>query len=264
MTEEATPTSTPDRPLQFGRVETDQPQSAAPPSEGLACKACGRPIRTEYFSWNGAPLCETCKTTLETSRETASRWSTFGRAVAFGIGATIAGAILYYAVLAITKLEIGLIAIVIGYMVGYSVRRGSRGWGGRRFQVLALVLTYYAVGLAYFPIVIQSARESATTKTATASPSAQPSVSPAATSVDAAGAPLTPQRIGALAAIAGVGVVLAFCAALPVLSVIGSFPSGLISAAIIGFGMRQAWRMTAAPPIEVTGPYKLGAPPVAS
>jgi hypothetical protein len=263
MTEEGTPPP-PDGPLQFDRVEIDQSGGAAPPSEGLACKACGTGIRTEYFSWNGAPLCDTCKTTLETARRAAKRWSTFGRAVAFGIGATIAGAILYYAVLAITKLEIGLIAIVIGYMVGYSVRRGSRGWGGRRFQVLALVLTYYAVGLAYFPIVIQSARESAATKAATASSGAKRSVSPAVTSVDAAAEPPAPQRVGALAAIAGVGVILAFCAALPVLSVIGSFPSGLISAAIIGFGMRQAWRMTAPLPIEVTGPYKLGAPPVAS
>src|SRR5262245_30956670 len=149
-------------PLQFDRVEFDRPERTA--AEGLNCKACGRTIRTEYFSWNGAPLCEACKTTVETARTAARRWSTFGRAMAFGIGAMIAGAILYYAVLAITKLEIGLVAIVIGYMVGYSVRRGSRGWGGRRFQVLALALTYYAVGLAYFPLVIQSAREGAVTR----------------------------------------------------------------------------------------------------
>src|SRR5436190_18495683 len=155
MTEEATLTPTPDGPLQFDRVETDQPRNAAPPSEGLACKACGTAIRTEYFSWNGAPLCETCKTTLQTARAGANTWSTFGRAFVFGIGATIAGAILYYGVIAITKLEIGLVAIAIGYMVGYSVRRGSRGWGGRRYQVLALLLTYYSVGLAYFPLAMK-------------------------------------------------------------------------------------------------------------
>src|SRR2546428_3349796 len=128
MTDEATPP--PGGPLQFDRVETDQ-SHGAPPSEGLACKACGTPIRTEYFSWNGAPLCEACKATLETARHAAHTWSTYGRAVVFGIAEAIAGAVIYYGVIAITKLGIGLVAIAIGYMVGYSVRRGPRGWGGR-------------------------------------------------------------------------------------------------------------------------------------
>ena len=250
-----------DAQLQFDRVEIEQPSGTAP--EGLNCKACGGAIRTEYFSWNGAPLCETCKTTVETARTTARRWSTFGRAMAFGIGAMIAGAILYFAVLAITKLEIGLIAIVIGYMVGYSVRRGSRGWGGRRFQVLALALTYYAVGLAYFPLVIQSARENAAKRSAAATSAGQPAASPAATTTTSTDAPRAPQRVTPVGPLSGVGFILLFCAALPVISVVGSFPSGLISAAIIGFGMRQAWRMTAALPIEITGPYRLGAPTVA-
>ena len=50
---------------------------------------------------------------------------------------------------------------------------------------------------------------------------------------------------------------LAFTVALPVLSVVSSFPSGLISAAIIAFGMHQAWRMTAAPNVQITGPYRI-------
>ena len=46
---------------------------------------------------------------------------------------------------------------------------------------------------------------------------------------------------------------LALSMALPVLMVFGSMPSGLISAAIIVFGMLQAWRMTAAPALQITG-----------
>jgi hypothetical protein len=49
-------------------------------------------------------------------------------------------------------------------------------------------------------------------------------------------------------------------AALPVLVVVGSFPSGLISAFIIFIGMRQAWKMTGAPVMRVAGPYRVGAP----
>ncbi len=240
-------------PLQFDRVETGQPEGAAPPSEGLACKACGTAIRTEYFSWNGAPLCERCKTTLEAAKNAANSWATFGRAVVFGIGATIAGAILYYGVIAITKLEIGLVAIAIGYMVGYSVRRGSRGWGGRRYQVLALLLTYYSVGLAYFPLAMQEGRKATEQERQASAPDSRPKAAPEPVT--------TPSRSGALAA---AGVLLLFCFALPIVAVAGSLPSGLITAFIIFIGMRQAWRMTAPPPIEVTGPYKLGAQPVAS
>jgi hypothetical protein len=49
-----------------------------------------------------------------------------------------------------------------------------------------------------------------------------------------------------------------FVFALPVLVVAGSMPTGLLSAAIIFFGMQQAWRMTGLPRLVVTGPYRVG------
>jgi len=49
------------------------------------------------------------------------------RAGVFGLGAAIAGAAIYYAVMAIADLEIGIVAILIGYMVGYAVRKGAAG-----------------------------------------------------------------------------------------------------------------------------------------
>ena len=81
-----------------------------------------------------------------------------GRHVGVGdpaIGAAIAGAAIYYAVIAIAHLEIGIVAILIGYMVGWGVRKGAGGRGGRRFQILAVVLTYWAVGLAYSPLAFE-------------------------------------------------------------------------------------------------------------
>ena len=62
-------------------------------------------------------------------------------AAIFGLGAALAGAAIYYAVIAITHFEIGLVAILIGYMVGYAVRKGAGGRGGLRFQILAALLT---------------------------------------------------------------------------------------------------------------------------
>jgi hypothetical protein len=71
------------------------------------------------------------------------------RTLLFGLGAAIVGAIIYFAVLKITGLELSLITILIGFMVGTAVMKGSQSRGGRRYQVIAVVLTYLAIGLAF-------------------------------------------------------------------------------------------------------------------
>jgi hypothetical protein len=55
------------------------------------------------------------------------------------------------------------------------------------------------------------------------------------------------------------GILFGFSLALPVLVVFGSMPGGLLSALIIGIGMRQAWQMTAVPPLQISGPYRIAA-----
>jgi hypothetical protein len=166
------------------------------------------------------------------------------RAAIFGVGAAIAGAILYYGVIAITNLEIGIVAIAIGYMVGYAIRRATGGRGGRRLQILAIVLTYWSVGLAYTPVAFKQLAKAEQTTTSTD------------TTREVEDALTGSQLVIALAFVAALTVVL------PVMVVFGSLPGGLISAAIIGFGMAQAWRMTAAPTLVVSGPYRIGGPSI--
>jgi hypothetical protein len=57
------------------------------------------------------------------------------------------------------------------------------------------------------------------------------------------------------------GALFVLSLALPVLVVVGSLPGGLISAIIMGVGLRQAWQMTAAPAVRVRGPYQVGEGP---
>ena len=66
-------------------------------------------------------------------------------ATALGLLAGLAGAAIWYAVRKITDYEIGLIAIVVGLMVGVAVRKGSKGRGGWFYQALAMTLTYCCV-----------------------------------------------------------------------------------------------------------------------
>jgi hypothetical protein len=160
--------------------------------------------------------------------------------------AAVLGALVYFAVIAVSGFEIGLVAIAIGYMVGYGVRLGTRGRGGRRFQVIAVVLTYFAVGLAYgslaFKELLDTPQTPPASVTATEAPALEDSGDDVITTGEFAAALLQ---------------LLAFTFALPVLAVAGSMPGGIISAAIIGFGMMQAWKMTAAPAVTVSGPYRL-------
>ena len=225
------------------------PSDAVTGDQGsVTCRECQRTITDEYFDINGQPVCDSCRVRIEEQGETPRGWGVFARTGLYGLGATIAGAVLYYAVIAITDFEIGIVAIAIGYMVGYAVRAGARGRGGRRFQVLALALTYWAVGLAYTPLAFSGASEQGEAQTQT-TPAA-----PASESTDAADAVNIPL---------GVAFLLVFSLALPVLVVAGSMPGGLISAAIIAFGMHQAWRMTAAPQVQITGPYRIASSSVA-
>jgi hypothetical protein len=245
-------------PLDFDTMVPLQAGDAGPAAPGgVACATCQQLVTDQYFDVNGSSVCGTCRLALSKLSETPRGMSALARAGLFGLVAAILGAVLYYAVIAITDFEIGLVAIAIGYMVGYGVRMGARGRGGRRFQVLALVLTYWAVGLAYSPFAFNAAAESAATPPAangSAAPQA-PEEPPQPAEADAA------EGGSALLAVA---VLLGITLALPVLSVMGSLPGGLISAAIIAFGMHQAWRMTGVPVFQITGPFRIGAAPSTS
>ena len=254
--------------LQFDRaVHAD----ATNGQSGLTCGICGAALSTQYYHVADRPACERCKEAAEAENRKADgarrHPGVLGRSLAFGFAAAIAGAILYYAVIAITGWEIGLVALVIGFMVGAAVRKGSANAGGRRFQWIAVVLTYFAVGLAYSPIAFKSILEgnspAATTgdTTATGRDSAA-STDSAGSAVATAGAATAGTGADSSTTASGMALALGatflFIFALPVLYVAGSMPSGLISALIIVFGMQQAWKMTAKAEVPISGPYRVG------
>jgi hypothetical protein len=258
MSESNPPPTPPD--LQFDRAVSAE--SGRP--GGVTCARCGRTISDSYFHLGQRAFCSSCKATTEQAYAATLTPKSFVKAFVFGLGSAIAGAIVYYAVIAITNLEIGIVAILIGYMVGYAIRKATRGAGARRYQILGAALTYFAVALAYVPLAIKGAaearktgappthavaRESAAARADTAAPAA--AAAPART--DSASAP----AIGPGSFVKALGALILLVLALPVMVVIGSMPSGLLSALIIGFGIRQAWRMTAAPDLSFHGPLKI-------
>jgi hypothetical protein len=73
-----------------------------------------------------------------------------------GIGGGLVGALIWFGVRRLTGYEVGLIAVVVGFLVGAGVRAGSGGRGGVGYQILALILTYFAVGVNYIPDVVSA------------------------------------------------------------------------------------------------------------
>jgi hypothetical protein len=262
MSESHTPPS--DDDLQFDTAIPDEPNAEGNEgrAEGVTCALCRRSLRDRYFTTGTDPVCANCRETIARQAAPVTEWPLLVRALLFGLGAAVLGAIIYYAVIAITGWEIGLVAILCGYMVGWAVRRGAAGRGGRRLQVAAVALTYVSVALAYLPLAIRGAsvgRESAAPVAADSfgdvTGRATSETAPDIGRVDTAAAAGSRSGLGAL------GGLIYLTLALPVLVIMGSMPSGLISALIIGFGLQQAWSMTAAPELTIHGPFAVGRGP---
>jgi hypothetical protein len=173
-----------------------------------------------------------------------------------GLGGAIVGAGIYYAILAATGYEIGLVAIAVGWLVGRGVQKGSNGIGGWAYQALAVGLTYLAIVSTYVPFILKEATADEPKTIAAAPAPAAPTdsvpvqVTPATT--DSANATIS---AGELAV--GVVALLALAAAAPFLA---GFEN-VLGILIIGFALYQAWQMNRRVPMTINGPYAVGRGP---
>jgi len=260
---------------------TDQPISfddASASPGAVACARCQRPLN-EYWSMDGRVLCESCKDAIyaeQTSSEGAA--GRVGKALAYGIGGMVVGAAVWYTVTKLSGWEIGLIAILLGWLVGKGVFLGSGKRGGRGYQVLAVTLAYLGIGLAGVPFVVEGwLEQSAQVATAAAPgdttvvlsdpttpmPDSQAAVELARLDSSlAAGKALeedATEATGLLLLALGLWELALLAVQLPVYSVIGSGSPIIIL--IYGFALWEAWKLAAKREPEVSGPHAVqGAP----
>src|SRR5688500_7935005 len=126
--------------LQFDRAVDPAAATDAP-----VCATCNAAIRMYYYDLDRATTCSSCQQAADRASGGGRSSGGMLKATLFGLGAAVAGAIIYYSVMEYMNLEIGYVAILIGFMVGYAVRAAVAGRGGRRYQLLAAGLTYFAV-----------------------------------------------------------------------------------------------------------------------
>jgi hypothetical protein len=224
--------------LQFRRAQPIGPDTKT-------CIVCKQPIAGDYYNANGNTLCSQCKLRIEAHQQPPPHTSLL-RAALYGGAAALAGCAIYATVAITTGLEIGLVAILIGYMVGKAIRYASRGLGGRPQQILAVALTYFAITTSYIPVFVYQAAKARSAATANhAADQSAKTPEPRATTEPR----IPPARV--------MLIVLALAAAAPFMTLFqgSNLISGLISLFIIFIGLQQAWRLTARREIVITGPY---------
>ncbi|MFI5453972.1 MAG: hypothetical protein ACHRXM_00830 [Isosphaerales bacterium] len=136
-------------------LQFDQAEYATPVPAGPSCGFCKRPIDDAYYELSGKVICATCRQRVEAAFRGGSPVARVIKALVFGSAAGVAGAMLYYAIVRVTGLNIGLVAVVVGFMVGAAVRKGTGNRGGLFYQLLAVFLTYLAIVAMYVPILIE-------------------------------------------------------------------------------------------------------------
>jgi len=231
------PDSTDD--LQFTNVE---PSNTAAPAQ--TCILCHQPIASEYFAIGNKVLCPACSQRV-LAAPTGSKFSRLAKATLMGLGAGLVGALIWFLIRRVAHLEIGLVAILVGYMVGKAVRKGSGNLGGRGYQILAVVLTYSCIAANYMPDIFEEAFNDIRAPHSTTAPTNSVTASPREH--------LSPPRL-ALAIV--LVLVLGFGLALAAPFLAGAH--NLIGLLIIAFALWQAWKMNAHRPLPITGPYRLG------
>lgn len=117
------------------------------------CQFCHQPMAGNYYRINNAMACAGCAEKMRGALATDTH-SAYMRALLYGIGAALAGMILYAVFEIATGLIIGYVSLAVGWMVGTAMMKGSNGVGGRRYQITAVLLTYTAVSMAAVPVWI--------------------------------------------------------------------------------------------------------------
>jgi len=245
-----------------GPVMTDAPQFhtaeyLGAPSDNQ-CRFCKQPIVGSYYRVGTTMACGSCAEMARRQMPTDTH-SAFGRALLFGIGAAVVGMIAYAALVVLLQgWTIGYFALAVGYIVGKAMMAGSKGLGGRKYQIAAVLLTYAAISSAAIPIGISQMAKQRHEKTQ------QEQLQDEQRQFEKESGQASPSSESEPSHM-GLGAALAYLAlmglASPFLDIMANPVWGAIGLIILFVGMRIAWRITQGRPnLEVQGPFDLAPP----
>jgi len=264
-------------------------------SHGMQCSDCKTVLRTHYYALNERPVCGKCREPYAERIELGAGPGAMTRTLLYGVGAALIGAVLTGLGLRIFGLLRMLCAVGVGYFVGSAIKKANGGWPGRRFQVLAVVLTYVALGLGSVAPTLMSlgsARQELRRAAADSAAAAQARAAADRDDDDDATSAAPAADLGKLAdsleaarsrphvrptpevenakKLAGGGMVHVLGGALLlmlVLPILGLLQYGIYAAGVgvlaFGFGMKKAWDLTEGGiELALSGPFRVGEGPI--
>jgi len=218
-------------------------------SGGDRCVSCNQPLTARYYRVNTRMACEGCVQELQ-RRQPADSHAGYMRGLLFGAGAAIVGMAGYAGFTILTGLYIGYVSLAVGWFVGKAIMLGSKGIGGRRYQIAAVILTYAAVSLAAIPISISYQLKEKSHSESVQSQQQQ-STTDEANSQPNQGQPKPKLSFGA-----AILQLLVIGLASPFLELQDPF-HGIIGLVILLVGIRIAWQITAGSRrVSIEGPYE--------
>jgi hypothetical protein len=140
------------------RSTAHQPMSYDASTSQAQCAKCKAMLKGSYHLHNDSVICGKCRMEIEQKISGGQGGAALGRAVTFGVGAMVAGAALNFAVAQLLGVYLGILCAAAGFLVGQAVNYGSRGNGGRNFQLVAVGLAYLTMGLTFAPLVLEAGR----------------------------------------------------------------------------------------------------------
>lgn len=226
------------------------------------CSVCSESVKDAYYVHMSNTVCEACQPTYAAAQMQSSFWSALG----YGSLAAGVGALVWYGIRELTGYELGLIAIVVGVIVGIGVRKGAGSSRSRGYQVLAVTLAYLSIVSTYVPAFATDFIEGAAatdgagpTSTSDAqleAGAAQPEadgedVVPPATPVQVKQADSAPPLLVVFGYLFGMVMALL----MPALMLTDGQVMGVV---ILGIGVWEAWRRSAHnPEDEIAGPFRI-------
>lgn len=228
------------------------------------CQLCGQAFGSSYYLVGPSRACPACaeKAKFETPKDSHSA---FVRGLIFGIGGAVLGLIAYSTFAIVTGIVIGYLSLLVGYLVAKAIMMGSKGIGGRRYQVTAVALTYAAVSMSAIPIGISMLVKERAAKKANMvqhptsgqpqSSAPQPPAQAAQDDSSDASADASSEKTAPKMSLgAAIGALVFAGLASPFLELEDPV-QGVIGLIILLVGIRIAWKMTAGKSTEILGPF---------
>ena len=221
-------------------------------SQDDRCVSCNQPITTRYFRVNTRMACEACVQALERQQPKDSH-AGYVRGLLFGIGAAIVGMIFYAGFTIVTGIYFGYVSLAVGWLVGKAIMLGSKGIGGRRYQIAAIILTYAAVSLAAVPIAISYYMKAKPESQSIQLKKQTPSTNATSDQPDQTQSKPRPGMGAALLTLLALGLASPFLE-------LQDPVHGIIGLIILMVGIRIAWQITVGSKrADIQGPYEVSA-----